>query len=222
MPLTGICWGSCRRSSRRPYVLPTFMFDPKILTDEAVKDLVDVAGSVYTDSLELIPAEKVLENFHTGLGKLDPVVQAQFMRSVVDGLMLGYVNSIRDAAEKPILTEQQLASSMISLSLLSFMNPDEQERLKAAAAMSGALIVIWRSDRAVRVDQGRGCKQGVTVDVLELVSGVTDKDALVADRFGVDISPEEIGWVFDIGCGDGLWSRVMEDYAPTAKIYEYD
>lgn len=113
--------------------------DPKILTDEAVKDLVDVAGSVYTDSLELIPAEKVLENFHTGLGKLDPVVQAQFMRSVVDGLMLGYVNSIRDAAEKPILTEQQLASSMISLSLLSFMNPDEQERLKAAAAVSGAL-----------------------------------------------------------------------------------
>jgi len=81
----------------------------------------------------------VLENFHTGLGKLDPVVQAQFMRSVVDGLMLGYVNSIRDAAEKPILTEQQLASSMISLSLLSFMNPDEQERLKAAAAVSGAL-----------------------------------------------------------------------------------
>lgn len=60
------------------------------------------------------------------------------------------------------------------------------------------------------------------MDVLELVSGVTDKDALVADRFGVDMSPEEIGWVFDIGCGDGLWSRVMEDYAPTAKIYEYD
>lgn len=60
------------------------------------------------------------------------------------------------------------------------------------------------------------------MDIIDLISGVTDKDTVVADRFGVDMDPSEVGWVFDIGCGDGLWSRVMEDYAPSAKIHEYD
>lgn len=60
----------------------------------------------------------------------------------------------------------------------------------------------------------------VTLDGLLL--GVTDKDALAEGRSDILVPPESIGWILDIGSGDGMWAKEAHRFAPEASIYRYD
>lgn len=60
------------------------------------------------------------------------------------------------------------------------------------------------------------------MDYTDLLEGITDQEEVVNTRFGIDMEPASICTVIDIGAGDGLWSAIMQDYSPDAKIYQYD
>lgn len=113
--------------------------DRAVLTDDKVDELVDAAAGVHLEALGPDKAEKVLSIFHERMAKLDPAIQIQFFRGIVDSFVLGYVNSLRDAAEKPVLTEQQLMASMESLSVMSALDPKDVEAARIKATMLGVL-----------------------------------------------------------------------------------
>lgn len=59
--------------------------------------------------------------------------------------------------------------------------------------------------------------------LLDTSLGIVNREWLSDDLMGLShVPPSEIKWVFDLGSGDGSWSKVATTYAPDARVLAVD
>lgn len=110
------------------------------LPDARIDELVGAVAMLGRDALGIhCRPEEILRRFHARIKMLDVAVQARLFKALGDGLILAYVNAVRDAAIKPVLTEREIMASLVATSVMSLLDEQQAEQVRRKAMVSGEL-----------------------------------------------------------------------------------
>lgn len=114
-------------------------FEEHEVSDQEIDSLVTAVAAVSNKALDSTLPETIVGDFFAELTKGNEQLVGMFLANMCKSFLFSYINAIRDTDKAPQLSEEEITSSMRSLSNISLLPPEQRTAARASAMAAGFL-----------------------------------------------------------------------------------